>query len=124
MTEDFRLHRYKLPPDAFAIGPEKDAQPAMACSKGLANTTPNPSRASASTGARATSGLSSCARMNPTKRAERRNDRASNRIASGAEIAWITTPAMPGPASCAVERLASSLLFPSTRTGRRRRKTP
>src|ERR1700694_5014872 len=50
--------------------------------------------------------------------AETRKEAASREMARAAQISGMATPAIAGPASCAVERLTSSLEFPSTRSAR------
>src|ERR1700674_5600488 len=50
--------------------------------------------------------------------AERRNDSASTATALAPPIHWIRKPATAGPATCAVERLISSFVLPSSRFGR------
>ena len=54
-------------------------------------------------------------RMPRRIQAESRNDSASISIANGAVSHWISTPAIPGPTSCAAESLTPILAFASTR---------
>ncbi len=69
-------------------------------------------------GASAGSGCSSSRRMRKTNAAEPTKLIALSRIAYGAVIAAMSTPASPGPASWAAERLISSFELPSSRLSR------
>src|SRR5216110_2331540 len=50
--------------------------------------------------------------------AERKNDSASTATAFAPPIHWMRNPATAGPATCAVDRVISSLVLPSSRLGR------
>ncbi len=82
----------------------------------------SPSRASASMLGRSTPssrlGGVSCFRIAKRKTAETAKLIASRNIAKGAPKMPIRPPAVPGPASCEVERLISSFELPSTSCSR------
>ena len=50
--------------------------------------------------------------------AERKNETASTATAFAPPINWMRNPATAGPATCAVDRVISSLVLPSIKFGR------
>ena len=97
-------------------------QPAIRHRIGLPKTTSIPSRISGmkpvAPDAVLGRGSGSGVLIKASASAEKRNETASTATAFAPPINWIRNPATAGPATCAVDRVISSLVLPSIRFGR------